>query len=493
MSQAPAPPGPGPGPVPGKVPGKVPGDVRWISVGTFVAFGLLFALTYRYVPALQYQWGLDLLRYLPELVAWGVTLLALLVTTEEARRGLIRAGDWIASLTARWPEARRDALVFAGALALLLLGRERVMLGDSQLLASLLSQSRVWTYPEPGSLFVLRGVYHLALAFRIAPTFACQIFHCVAGAVAIVFVLRAARGAVPEGRGAGWVPLLVFSGGLFAAVAGRFDVQALPVCAAAAHLWLATRFLAGKGGLAAPALAFGVAAWLQPLFLFAAPGLLWLPRLAGRRLTPAVGLALVPLALHTAQLLVFAPKPVALTHALGHAWIGVEGWVRGWGGEPSIGTDYVFLSPPHLKYLANAGFVLAPATLPIAVAILALRRRAALAPPAVRFVAAGAAGLLLGTAALRPAWGPFDWDLFAVTGLWIAFLGAVLLAGVEARAVRTHVAAAAIGLQICFVGLPLVGIGQGAARDGGLFEERDFNPRLLRLGQPPPKHIAPWL
>ena len=114
-------------------------------------------------------------------------------------------------------------------------------------------------------------------------------------------------------------------------------------------------------------------------------------------------------------------------------------------------------------------------------------------PPAVRFVAATAAGLLLGSLALRPIWGPFDWDLFAVTGLWIGFLGAILLAGLEAREVRTHVAAAALGLQFCFVGLPLVLIGQGATIDAGLFEKKDFDPHLLQRGRPVPKHIAPWL
>ncbi len=470
-----------------------PGRIRWISVATFSAFAVLFALAYGYLPWLKYNWGFNLLRYLPEWIAWLITGLALLITTDEARRGLIGTGRAIAGAVASWSEGRRDLLVFALAFALLVLCRERVQLGDSQVIVSLMSLGRVWTYPETGGLFMLRVVHDLALALGLRPILACQIVHCGAGAAAIVFVLRAARTTLPDGRGAGAVPLLVFSGGLFAAVAGRFDAQILALCASAAYLMLAVRFLRGTGGLAAPALAFGLAAWLQPVFLFAAPGLLWLPRLAGRRLTAAAGLALVPLALHTAQLLAFAPRAVPATEVLANVWIGAEGWLRGWWSGPSIGTDYVLLSPSHLKYLANAGFVLAPATLPIAVVILGLRRRAAMTQPAVRFVAASTAGLLLGTAALRPIWGPFDWDLFAVTGLWIAFLGAILLVGLEARSVRTHLAAAAFGLQLCFVGLPLVGIGQGAARDGGLFEKKDFAPGLLHVGHPAPKRVAPWL
>ena len=54
-------------------------------------------------------------------------------------------------------------------------------------------------------------------------------------------------------------------------------------------------------------------------------------------------------------------------------------------------------------------------------------------------------------------------------------------------------AAAALGLQLCFVGLPLVLIGQGAAIDAGLFEKKHFDPHLLQSDRPVPKHIAPWL
>lgn len=470
-----------------------PGTVRWISVGTFLTFSLLFALTYGYIPWLQYNWAFNLLGYPPELIAWSITALALLTTTEEARRGLIRAAEALQASVSGWSRGRLDILVLAAMFTLLLLCRERVMLGESRFLYLLVSGDPAWTYPGSGGLFVLRAVDEIAPILGLPGLPTAQLLHCGAGALAVVFVLHAARQAIPEGRSAGAVPLLVFSGGLFAAIAGRYEIQPLALCASAGYLALALRFLHGRGGMAAPALAFGLAAWLQPLCLFAAPGLLYLPRLAGRRFTAAVGLSLVPLLLHTAQLLAFAEKDVSTPSLLASVWIGNQGWVRGWGSGPSVVTDYVLLSAPHLKYLANAGFLLAPAMLPIAVAILGLRRRAALVPPAVRFVATTTAGLLLGSLALRPAWGPFDWDLFAVTGLWIGFLGAILLARIEAREVRTHVAAAAVGLQICFVGLPMTLIGQGAAIDRGLFDGKDFDPLLLRSDRPAPKHIAPWL
>ncbi len=90
-----------------------PGVVRWISVGTFAAFAVLFALAYGYIPWLKYSWGFNLLRYLPEWIGWLITGLALLTTTDEARRGLIRAGRAIAGAVAGWSEGRRDLLVFA--------------------------------------------------------------------------------------------------------------------------------------------------------------------------------------------------------------------------------------------------------------------------------------------------------------------------------------------------------------------------------------------
>ena len=99
----------------------------------------------------------------------------------------------------------------------------------------------------------------------------------------------------------------------------------------------------------------------------------------------------------------------------------------------------------------------------------------------------------MGSLALRPVWGPFDWDLFAVTGLWIGFLAAILLAGLEARALRNHVAVAALGLQLGFVAIPLIAIGQGASRDEGILEQSHFDSRLARPGRRPPRPIARWL
>ena len=470
-----------------------PTTIRWVSVGTLVCFTLLFLTTYEYLPWLKYSWGFGLLRYPPELLSWLLTGMAGLLVFAEAREGLLRAGRAVATRLSSARDGVANGLVFVVAFGLLVALRERVLQGDSQMLLFLLRQDSAWLYPQPGGLLLLQFLFDLFPKFGLGPALGYQILQCAAGAGSMLFVLCAARLALSGRRAAYGVLLLVFSGGLFASVAGRFDTQTFAVCASAGYLWLALRYLSGTGGLALPALVFGVAAWLQPLCLFAAPGLLWLPRLAGRRYHPTLALALLPLLLHTALLFVFAPRPVPATRLLTHAWIGTQGWLRGWGGGPSLGTDYVLLSAPHWKYLFNAAGMLVPAGLPIAATILLLRRKAALGSPAARFVIVSTAGLMVGSLALRPVWGPFDWDLFAVTALWIGFSAAVLLASLEGRALRNHLAVAAVGLQVCFVAAPLVSIGQGAARDGGLFEPGNFDRGLAQPGRRPPKHIARWL
>jgi hypothetical protein len=249
----------------------------------------------------------------------------------------------------------------------------------------------------------------------------------------------------------------------------------------------------GEGGILAVALAGGVAACLQPLCLFALPAVLLLPRVCARRFEPVSLACLAPLALYAAHLLASDPKGVPAADVLLRLVAGNEGWVRFFGSGPSIGTDVVFLSTSHLKYLANAGFALAPAALPLALAIALRHRSAVFASSELRFVAIGAAGLVAGAGLLRPVFGPFDWELFGVAALWVAFFAGALLARLETAQVRNQVAAAAISLQLCFAGLPLVWIGHGPSVDAGPLHPRRFDVHLLERGKPAPKALRRWL
>lgn len=470
-----------------------PGSVRWISIGAFVVWGLLFAITYQYLPSLRYNWAFNLLRYHPDWAAWTLTALALLLTTEEARRGVLTGASWLSQRLGSLPARPRDAAIFCVVVVALWLVHERVLHGNSALLQVLMIQDPVKLYPEPGGNWVLRLMTEAALGLGQRAVPSVQLLHCAAGAATVVFVVRAAREALPEARGAGAVAAFVFSGGLLAAIAGRFEIHALAMAASAAFLWLGLRYVRGTAGLAAPAIAAGLAGWLNPLCLFALPGLFVLPRLAGRQFQAVAWIALVPIVAYTVYVLAINPKDVPVLDVLARLWIGSEGWVRGPGSGRSLGTDVSLFSAAHLKYLANAAFLLVPAALPVLIGMAIRGRSRALASPEVRFIAAGAAGLLFASVATRPVWGPFDWDLFGVTALWLAFLAAVLLARLETATVRNHVVAAAVSLQLCFFGVPLIAIGQGPTVDAGPFGPDHFHLRLAKTGVRAPKALRRWL
>ncbi len=470
------------------------GPIRWISVVTFAAWLALVAVSYGYVESFEYAWGLNLFRYQPDWIAWLLTGLALLFATEETRNGLIRAGRWIAEQLTRLSQGSRDGLLLGAALAFLWICRERVLLGDSVLLASVLHAPQRLAIAETGSVLVMHELYRAAMAVGLPGIQSTQLVMCALGAAAVVLLTRAARLATPEGRGAACIPLLVFSGGIAAALAGRIETQALAIAASSLYLWRALRFLSGEGGLTGPALALGVAAWLQPACLLLLPGLLLLPRWTGRgRVLPALGLALLPLALHVALFLAVNPRGLPFATVVSGVLGWAQGWVRLWGGRSSLGTDYVMLSRGHLKYLANAAFVLHPIVLPLGMVLLAAFRRRLFASPAASFVAVSTAGLVITAFTIRPVWGPFDWDLFAVPALFTAFAVGMGVARIESRSFRTHVAIAGAGLQIFFVGIPMLGIGQGASIEAGPLVLEKFELRLNRTGKRPPRHIAPWL
>jgi hypothetical protein len=151
------------------------------------------------------------------------------------------------------------------------------------------------------------------------------------------------------------------------------------------------------------------------------------------------------------------------------------------------------LSLPHLKYLANAAFVLVPASLPAVLALFAVFRKRALSTGPLRFLAVSTAGLLVSSVTVRPVWGPFDWDLFCATALFLTFLAGAALALIDSKTRRAHLVAAAVGLQTTLVGVPMLAIGQGDVVAAGPLTMKHFDIRLYRTGKPPPRRVARWL
>ncbi len=479
-----------------------PGPIRWISVGAFVAWACLFATTYGYAPGFGRAWGFNLLAYLPEWFAWGTTAFALVMTTDEARRGVIAAGRWLGARLAALPAPAQGALLFALAFGVLWLLRQRVQPGDAEITILVLAQPSRPAFPETGGTWLLTQLFSLAGASGWNTLGFLQAVLCATGAGAVLFVTRAARMAAPEGRATVAVALLAFSGGVGAAIAGRIDVQVLSIAAAGVYFWAGLRHLSGRPGVMTPALALGVLVWLEPFALVLIPSLLWISRGRGaRHLVAALGLALLPLALHIAFLLAVNPKDLSAATVVLRALGSARGWVGLPGVASGLGTDYVLGSAGHLKYLANAIFVLAGGAFVVAggafvvaggAGLVATHRWKLVADAPSVFLSVAAAGLVVATVLTRPSWGPWDWDLFGITGVALALLAGTLLAHL-ADARRLHIAVAVASLQLCFLGIPLIGLGFGTRTDAGPFFEKRFDAGLFQRDRVPEPRIAPWL
>ena len=168
-------------------------------------------------------------------------------------------------------------------------------------------------------------------------------------------------------------------------------------------------------------------------------------------------------------------------------------WVRGWGGAPSLGTDYVFLAPAHLKYLVNAFHLLCAWAVPALLLLAARRPRALLATPTARFLAVASLPLVVYALVLRPVWGPFDWDLFSLTALFVASLSAHLLAAALSELTFRHVLVWLVGFNLLFCGVPLLAIGFAPIRASGPFVPEAFDAAILDPTSAAFARIAPWL
>jgi hypothetical protein len=475
--------------------------IRLISVGAFSIWLMLASLAYQQVPALEYAWALNLLQYLPAWAGWLLVLLALLMVTEEARGWAIGFCRGARRLGARLPSLAREGLLLLVTTLVLWLVRDHAIFAQGDRALMLLPTDATGFFGGGGALWLMSKIIHggVALGFTALDTGQCV--NAAFGAIAIVLVARAASllGSAPAYRA---IPLLVFSAGLFRAAAGRIDVQPLLIAAAAACLLFSVQALRSRRHLALTALVFGITASLDPLGRFLLPGLVaigWLSAdaeatrrtraLAAARL---LALALVPLVIQAALLLASSPAGAdqVLAAVTGR---GGAGWLRLSGRVARANTNYLLFSHAHLKYLANALVLLAPAALPLLLGLAVMRRGRIATTPVTRFLSVTCVSLVAGACLIRPIAGPFDWDMASVTALFLAFFAGTLLAEVRADGVRTHLAAAAIGLQIAFFGLPLVAIAFGTPNPSGPFEERAFPSwKPAAAGRAPPA-LARWL
>ena len=492
--------------------GSTTRSVRRVSLAALACWGLLVALQLGWIPFARYAWAFNLWGYFPSWVGATLGGAALLLCFGPVRTGIASGATRIGAEAARLPRVPALLAAILGlaiAAWLLWLLRERYVAGDSALLVLAVHGGWTFVFKEPGASFLAHHAVAVADSFRFGPLNGVRVLSCLCSVPAIWFLVGAARN-LGAPRFAAAIVLLVLSGGLIRVFAGHVEVYAPLLAAASGYLWAALAYLRRRAPWWAPALALGVTLWMHLASAALIPSLLLLPWLASGRsdeprpiLCSVAGAALSggPILVFLALLLVFGYRE--------DVWRAVEGamevlgrspkldatrwWVRGWGSYPSIGTDVVFLSWPHLKYLLNAAYLLAPAALPLLVGFAIARPRLLLQAPAARFLLAAAIPLAAYACLLRPFWGPFDWDLFSLTALVLSLLAAHLVATGLAPSVRAHVAVWLVGFQLAFVAIPFVATGLGKWRDAGPFQPHQWTVDLSLPNTPPPDVLEPWL
>ncbi len=348
---------------------------RALSPAFLVCWFVLVSLQFGWVPGARYAWAYNLWQYLPPEVAVLLAVASLSVCVRGVRLYLSR---WVSTACLALERMPAASLVGFALVALLLwLFRERELYGDSAILIWGTSTGSTFLFPDIGASFLIGSLHSLGRVYALAlpeQLIGIQVAACLCGAATVVFVLRAAAYLAPGARGA--ATLLILCGGLLRVFAGHVEVYAFLLAAVSAYLWAALAYLEGRTSLVVPSLVLGVAIWLHFAALCLVPCLLVLPLLtrpAGAATLPigkwlfAVGTALLPVTLFLVGAAVLGQQEELAR--MGHVLQELTGtanrpdvvqrWVRAWGAGPSRGTEYVFLSVGHLKYLVNAAHLFA--------------------------------------------------------------------------------------------------------------------------------------
>ena len=125
---------------------------------------------------------------------------------------------------------------------------------------------------------------------------------------------------------------------------------------------------------------------------------------------------------------------------------------------------------PHLKYLANSFFLLAPAAIPLLLFLTASARRFTATPQAI-FLSVAALSTLLYSVVLRPIWGPYDWDLFSLTAVCVMCLAAYLLLVEFDQPRLAHFYLVLISGSLLLAAIPLLLAGLATPVDAGPFSD----------------------
>jgi len=453
---------------------------------------LLIPVELGWVPGLEYAWGTNFWGYLPGPAA-GVLSAATLLLCWRPARGLLIRGARSAQRPFSGPSGRWLAAALLAALPLLLfILRERSFFGDALFLMMASLSGFRFAVPDVGSFFLFALAVRSARSLGIDPTAFIQALSCVLGSVAIAAFALVSRRLAPDPTSRASIVALALCGGVARVFVGHVEIYAFVLVFAALYLHAAFAFLAGRCAWWVPSLALGAGIWLHLSFAFLAPTLPLLFQLAA----PGGGSRAV--AMRTARGWAVAALPIPLfvlsMWALGYQDDLARTWekalhilgflpnknfeggslIRLWWQESVAGTDYVLFSWAHLKHLANAYFILAPAAPPILLGFLLFDRDRFTATRELSFLSGACVCMLVYSVVVRPIWGPHDWDQFTLTATCLGLLAGTLLVHRFGDDLRAHLMALAIGASLLFVTVPFVALTISPSHAAGPFVLRDL-------------------
>jgi hypothetical protein len=137
--------------------------------------------------------------------------------------------------------------------------------------------------------------------------------------------------------------------------------------------------------------------------------------------------------------------------------------------------------------------VLAPGALPVLVWFAWRNPRGFRATATARFLLAASLPLLVYALTLRPIWGPFDWDLFAITAFFLAALSAHMLCTALRDPTYAQVVIWLVGFSLLFVGIPLLLMGATAPGGAGPFGVGEFDFHSIEPTSASFETLEPWL
>lgn len=479
-----------------------------LSLAALAGWILLVVVQLGWLRPLRYFWAFNLWQYLPLPLAVGLAGLLLLLCWGAARARIVRGVREAYDRAARLPF--RSRIWLAVPLALWLV-RERLLYGDSYILLHSAAIGPAFIFPDVGASALLHLANRASRALGVEALAGTQALICVAASIAIWCIYRFCRALAPSPPRGALACVLILSGGLLRVLAGHIEVYAFVLMCAAAYFWAAVGFLQGRYAYWVPTLALGIGVWMHMSCLFLVPSLVALPAIAQPRRPVGEYLRawLRGLAIGAAPCGVFfaAMALAGQYDALHHAWTkalewsgivpspyGFESLVRMPWKDSGSGTKYVLYSWGHLKYLANAFFLLAPFAIPTLLVVGLRAWQRFTATPEALFLSIAAAGTWLYASLVRPFWGPYDWDLFSLTAFCVASLAAYLLVGCHDERRLAHVAALLVGLALCTTSLPMLIVGIAPAHRAGPFHADPPAPNESEsLFENFERILAPWL